>query len=344
MTPVTLPKDRLGEWLSALKARGPVVAPVADEAGQVAFRRLEDGARPELGFVNSVEPPKARFFPRSETLFAYSALGACPPSLEPSVPAGEPWVLFGIRPCDARARLLLDALFDDADGDPYYAARRDACTVVSLFCVEPGPDCFCESMGDVLSQPRGADVLVTPLSDALYVEPLTEKGATFLQSTDSLFGDATEAHAAAKTEQVQATIARLRRHPDPAGIQEDVRKVYGDEGFWDRLTLGCINCGVCTFLCPTCSCFDVMDDAIADAGHRFRCWDTCQFRAFAQEAAGHNPRPERWQRQRQRIAHKLWFSHARFGEISCVGCGRCVQHCPVNVDMASIIEAVRNAS
>ena len=74
-----------------------------------------------------------------------------------------------------------------------------------------------------------------------------------------------------------------------------VRAAYGDDEFWKQHSAGCIGCGVCTFLCPTCTCFDVRDDAISGRGLRFRCWDTCQFADFSKEASGHDARAQQWQ-------------------------------------------------
>ena len=102
--------------------------------------------------------------------------------------------------------------------------------------------------------------------------------------------------------------------------------------FWKRVSAKCINCGICTYLCPTCHCFDLCDLQPRGQGARFRCLDSCAFPDFTKMAV-HNPREEKWRRYRQRVSHKFNFFYQNFQTIACVGCGRCVAHCPVNLDL-----------
>ena len=99
----------------------------------------------------------------------------------------------------------------------------------------------------------------------------------------------------------------------------------------------CLACGACSFLCPTCHCFDIQDEVTAEGGVRFRCWDTCQFGEFTRMGAGHNPRPTQKERVRQRVSHKFKYLVEEFGRLGCTGCGRCVEACPVNIDIRSVL-------
>jgi formate hydrogenlyase subunit 6/NADH:ubiquinone oxidoreductase subunit I len=116
-----------------------------------------------------------------------------------------------------------------------------------------------------------------------------------------------------------------------------------DKGFedpiWNRLTESCIGCGACTYLCPTCHCFDIADEQHHYQGRRIRTWDSCQYPQFTRHASGHNPRPARKHRLRQRFMHKFSYTVEKSGDIYCVGCGRCVVHCPVNLDIREVIRA-----
>jgi ferredoxin len=116
---------------------------------------------------------------------------------------------------------------------------------------------------------------------------------------------------------------------------------FPDESLWKRVSAKCINCGICTYLCPTCHCFDLSDLQARDGGVRFRCWDSCAFPDFTKMAV-HNPREEKWRRYRQRVSHKFNFFYQNFQTIACVGCGRCVSRCPVNLDLRQVLlEATR---
>jgi ferredoxin len=263
------------------------------------------------------------------------------PNVTTHVPPAHPWVLFGVRLCDAKGLMLLDLLFADREADPYYVRRRESCTVVALRCDEPTVECFCETAGSVLSAPEGADVVLTPLEGRFLVESFSPKGEALVAGAGALLAEAHAADLEAKGETVRQAAAAQRRQVNLEGIRDAIAARFDDQDLWRRFSRACVGCGICTFLCPTCSCFDVLDDAAGANGKRYRCWDSCQFDQFCLEASGHDPRPERWVRQRNRVAHKLYYSVDRFGRVTCVGCGRCIRHCPVNVD---ITEAVRAAA
>lgn len=336
-----LAREHLGEWLKQLSQDKLLIAPVRDEQGHVAFGAVSDPAQivVETGVV--AEGPKRWFYPPSEEMFRYTGSGADVRVYERPEP-DDPWVLFGLRPCDAIALEYSDKFWSCDEGDPYYARRRAGATVVALNCDAVAPECFCESIMQGLTDPRGMDVLVTPLNAKEYlVESFSDKGEAALQATAGLLSPASDDDVAARQALAEKTGAAQKRAIDAAGVTEAMQRVFKDDKFWRKHTAACIGCGVCTFMCPTCTCFDVMDDSVGGTGFRYRCWDTCQFRQFCEEASGHDRRPTQTVRQRQRIAHKLWYSKDRFGDLSCVGCGRCIKLCPVNIDITQVAAAAQ---
>ena len=338
-----LPKSDLMAFLRDLGDGRRLIAPVRDARG-TRFAQLDSVSEPVLDVVSTDQSAKEVVFPQWEPMLVLRDLGLAP-EVEPVPPDVEPWLLFGVRPCDCRALVLLDQLFRADQVDPYYAARREQGLVVAVSCARSGPACFCTWMGVPLDRPQGADVLLTPLDDVYLVEAFTDAGEARWGAVQRHLQEAADDHFQAK----QAALDDLRRQqpesPLAAGsgaaVQAMAARVMleGEEPFWQALARACIGCGICTLGCPTCTCFDVHDDGIGEHAERYRCWDSCQFKFYALEASGHDPRPEPWQRQRNRIGHKLSFSVDRFGEVTCVGCGRCVRQCPVNVD---IREAVRH--
>ncbi|MDZ7838061.1 MAG: 4Fe-4S dicluster domain-containing protein [Actinomycetota bacterium] len=66
---------------------------------------------------------------------------------------------------------------------------------------------------------------------------------------------------------------------------------FGAEA-WKEVSKKCIGCGACTFVCPTCYCFDIRDEKDNQQGKRYRCWDFCTSYLYTLEASGHNPRAE----------------------------------------------------
>jgi sulfhydrogenase subunit beta (sulfur reductase) len=122
----------------------------------------------------------------------------------------------------------------------------------------------------------------------------------------------------------------------------NVNNLFSAE-FWEEVQFACINCGVCTFVCPTCWCFDIQDEVLEGKGVRLRNWDSCMFPLFTLHGSGHNPRSQKLQRVRQRFMHKLKYFPDKYHQgVACVGCGRCVQQCPVNIDIRQVFLLMNN--
>jgi ferredoxin len=133
----------------------------------------------------------------------------------------------------------------------------------------------------------------------------------------------------------------LAEKVDVSGVRDKLNSIW-DDPIWDEISNKCINCAACTYVCSTCHCFDVSDEGKHDTGSRIRLWDSCMFQLFTREASGHNPRGISTQRVRQRIMHKYSYFMDNYKEYLCTGCGRCVQVCPVNLDIREIIKDIIN--
>jgi len=293
----------------------------------------EDGLDLE-GYRNTLLPPKEIFFPRWEPMLRYSGWGRNLRWEEVRAPsAGRPAVLFGVRPCDARSLTVLDAVFQDDHPDPYYLQRRRAVVVVVLACTTPGRSCFCADVGGGPADERGADVMAAELEGEIRMWPVTDKGAQLLAETgwepDPGGRELLEQH-------MQRTPTPA--HGVPAGRYPEALEGRFEDPVWDRLHLPCLGCASCTYLCPTCHCFDVADETSDGGGLRVRGWDSCMFALYTLHASGHNPRPSVKERFRNRFMHKLSYFPKRYGLLACVGCGRCVEHCPVNVDVREVMK------
>jgi sulfhydrogenase subunit beta (sulfur reductase) len=331
MNVLLLKKTDLPSFLETLAKTRLLIAPLEDRTGS-SFGPVEDVTAVRLDYRNTSLSAKATVFPQTETLLTFRNGEG-----EEWTPETPETVLFGVRPCDARSLTMLDKVFRwDGLDDPYYVKRREKTTVVALACNEPGPTCFCTSVGGSPADETGADLLATDLGDALLLRSVTPRGDALLQDA----GDTVQPADSTALETAKSLATQAEARLAPVRIPDNARHLAElfEADVWTDLSFGCLGCGACTYSCPTCHCFDITDEQKKGAGQRVRSWDTCTFPLFTQHASGHNPRTAKHARLRQRILHKFSYCPENFGEAFCVGCGRCVVSCPSGLDIREILE------
>ncbi len=278
---------------------------------------------------NTRIPPKALFLPMTETLVKFTRFGG----YEDAHQTIHPRIIFGIRPCDAQAVQLLDTSFiQEGYTDPLWLERREKTITIGLGCHEPCHNGFCTTVGYGPFNKADLDALLTDIGDFYLIETLSEAGETCFRGLASA-SDETYEHA--------LNIQHTAHDQMPVAFETENLKEKLEQNFnsqyWEAVSQSCLGCGVCTFLCPTCWCFDIQDEANHDQGCRLRLWDSCMFPLFTLHGSGHNPRNQKLQRVRQRFMHKLKYYPEKYGSgVACVGCGRCVNHCPVNIDIRQV--------
>ena len=322
-----LPIKELNRFIAGLAKSYVVVGPTKNKGGTL-YTRVGGTEEMELEQTNCLKGPKEFFFPQSEVLVKFEGY------IDRAIPVGEPerpipLVLFAARPCDARSLEILDRLFINEDYvDDYYEARREAAAIFCLSCNRPKPSCFCTSVGGSPFGSSGCDVSMTRCSEGLLLEPLTEKGESLVKDLDDADPSLLEEKRKLKEDADKA----LGNALDIGDLALRLKNMF-DDPVWTEITDKCIGCGVCTYLCPTCHCFDIQDEAVDDKGKRVRNWDSCMFPIFTYHGSGHQPRDKRHQRMRQRIMHKFSYYVENFEVVACVGCGRCITECPTNEDL-----------
>lgn len=331
-------KDELVPWLRSLTASRQVLAPVRT-GGKTVFQRLEEDSVLDLEGL-AAAAPKEVLLPRCETLLEYHyTKGDEVPSrtgLEVrEVLPDQQTFLFGARPCDVSGFTVFDRVYDAGSRrDIYYCTRRDNTLVAVLACTAPAETCFCNRVGGGPGDAHGADMLFTEVDGGYVVEPVTERGDEFLRSQPlEEAGD----RADAARENREAVKAAMPGGDSLLGAPELVGKLFDDQEFWEGVTAKCLSCGACSYLCPTCYCFNMTDEMHGNDGVRVRTWDNCMSFQFTLEGSGHNPRAAKAQRMRNRIGHKFNYYPALHGSLACVGCGRCIAHCPVSMDVREIV-------
>lgn len=338
MTRKAIDAENLARWVQVLIDSGRrVIAPVY-ENGTTVFKPISRaGALPLPTSVRAVPPYgktdlslKEWLFPPTEPILHYRFDDGDVVLEDPEVEAVETVALF-LRPCDAAAFSVLDKVFISDYEDAFYTIRRRNLTVVGLSCIEPQPECFCPAVGLSPTSEKGSDILLTPLDGRFLVEVLTEKGQRLVDERPDLFTDADGLTKEQVTAEAMAKITRKEPLVGELPFESDA---------WEELARKCLGCGVCAYVCPTCHCYDIVDEATAFAGCRCKNWDSCAFALFTLHASGHNPRPTQAHRYRQRVMHKFCYFLQTFGQNMCVGCGRCVVKCPVGMDIYEVVRQV----
>ena len=331
-------KERLTDLYAKINESMGLFIPVKD-AGEVNYAVWGEGKEVSLETLKTVKSPKNMFFPQTENMMKFKTEGK---NIEVIDVRSEkdPFVLFGVKACDYKAIEVLDKVFLADPVDTYYQLRREATTIVTLACSKPEESCFCKAFAIDATAPNG-DVTTWLDDEFLYWQANTEKGEALTALVKELFVEGGEAEVEAQKAATTAIIDKLPfSNLDLSKFTpENLNELFNAKE-WEEMSEACLGCGTCTFVCPTCQCFDVRDFKTHEGVVRYRCWDSCMYSDFTLMAHG-NSRTTQMQRFRQRFMHKLvYYPSQNDGLYSCVGCGRCVNKCPQRLNIVKVIKTL----
>jgi ferredoxin len=304
-----------------------VVGPVKEDNYSL-YKPLKSFDEVNLSLIYPTKSTKEYFFADNESILTYSWTEKNKINItDPKDPEGV--VIFGVRPCEAVSYPIMDKVFTWDYNDEFYLKRREKNIIISVACEKCDEFCFCTSVGITPQTTEGSDIFLQKTLEGNYsVQVLTEKGKTLLTSLSSFIEDRDEKPIDYKGPDKKFDITQIRSW---------LESHWDEHPIWAKITLPCIGCGVCTYLCPTCHCFDIVDEGNLKDGCRCKNWDACQFAMFTVHASGHNPRDTQSKRFRQRVAHKFDYYPDKFGRTLCVGCGRCIRHCPTDMSLLNVL-------
>lgn len=323
-----MPKHLLKAWVDHLRSKFRVVGPKSQQ-GQYVWGDIDDVDDLAIDYSASILPAKKYFLPPREELFQFNAQ-----SMEMSAKIEVvPTVVFGLHTCDLHAIMLMDKVNATGFADQHYMARRRETYLVSIECGTPcTTKAFCKSMG-TYTLPEEYDVHLTDLGDRYIVDLGSEKGERLFEGCSVLWSPLEDD--LKRLNEVMAEKWPRFEHKLDFDVTElpNVLAKTSQSPVWDEIGEKCLACGQCTQVCPTCFCFDVVDeiDLNLEKGKRIRVWDSCLLEKFAVVAGGHNFRTARAKRLRHRFFRKGKYQYEAYGVLGCVGCGRCSTACPVDI-------------
>jgi len=335
-----LDKAKVPQWLEVLRKDCELIAPVKNY-GEVLFMSSPEVSQVVLDYDNTLVPPKEFFLPPTETMFSFTESRA---GFHITLPEeAKNRIIFGVRPCDVNALLILDKVFNGELRDEYYLSRREKTTLIALNCNQPGEKCFCGSVGAGPSLSGKFDILLTDIGDVYFIEVGSAKGNELINKLPALFREASQ-QSEEKKEAVVRQAQKLFAKPiDPLEVAKRMEAFFNDAK-WTELGERCMECGGCTYVCPTCYCFDVVDRIENGKGLRLRYWDCCLLPGFTRMAGGLNPRGSKEARMKQRFYHKWDYFVQRFGMLQCVGCGRCSKTALCSIDWGGVFKSIVGGS
>ncbi|MGL6168603.1 MAG: 4Fe-4S dicluster domain-containing protein [Fusobacteriaceae bacterium] len=311
------------------------------DKGTLKFKNFHEDGELDLKTLKTVVPLKNFVFPQSETYLKFKTENKKIKFNIESV-SEDKYVIFGARPCDIKSLEILENIFLREPVDTYYKAHRDRGIVISLACNNIESSCFCEVFGvEPAGVLKSTDVALVDCGDFYYWNEVSENGKRLSELLKDILEDVKSEDEILYNE-TRERIAKMSAENTLNNLEidkiPDLKEVFENEKVWKELARRCLACGSCTYVCPTCHCYDVKDYAGNNGGERFRCWDSCMYSDFTLMAHG-NPRTTQMQRVRQRFMHKLVYYPANHdGVYSCVGCGRCIEKCPVHLDIVKVIK------
>jgi len=326
-------KGGIAQWFKMIVESGKRVYAPVDARGQVDFKRVQKLEEVAEEYVQTTQSVKASVYPKAEVLFSYEKVNG-KVQLNDFDPESVPeTVLWKVHPCDAAGFKPLSAIFNWDTPDKMHNAHKAKTTIVTFSCNKSDESCFCTSVNGSPGNTAGSDVQLTMVPDGgAIVEIFTHKGEALVNLLPSVFE-------ADRGDDKQKYLAVLPAKFSLEEVNAKLNKAF-DSTVWKEQSERCIGCGACAFVCPTCACFDIQEDAHGSKGRRIRCWDACGFGLFTLHTSGHNPREHQSQRWRQRLLHKFSYMPERLSVVGCTGCGRCSRACPVDMNILEHITSI----
>ena len=290
-----------------------------------------------LEYDTTILPPKKIFFPANEVLFTLKNKKISEP--KPAKPA-KPALILGAHPADIYGLLQLGEIMTSPKPDYYYLKRKEKSVIIGISQNRHNYD-FSKRWGILPGHlPPIFDIFLDKMPDGGYLATVGSPAGKKLIRKIKLKKAGEKLVAQIKAGHI------AEQEPDGQAYDQDTIKkavIASQDGkIWEELEKICLGCGICTYVCPLCYCFDVEDKTDYSTGECTRCrnWDACTLPTFAEIAGGKNFRPALKNRYFNWYFHKFVRGLEEYGQAQCVGCGRCSKFCPAGINVENVLDRI----
>jgi ferredoxin len=239
----------------------------------------------------------------------------------------KPRIILGTPNCDIVALDILDEIYlDENFNDIFYSQRRENTILISSDCFGTLEHCHCSSYNIKPYSDEKADIAIVYYEDSIILRVISVKGESLLENINGIQPlkiDNIITFINNKHEETEAMLFHLNKALPDYKTTGTLLHDSG-EGIWVKYSSTCVACGACATICPTCSCFLLIDKP---GFHKVKQMDACQYPGFERVAGGEDALHFLHNRFRNRYMCKYVWKPAKFKSLACTGCGRCIEAC-----------------
>lgn len=331
MDRISIPKSELDERLLQLLSSLDVYAPVENEFS-CDYVKIDADMVPEIVYnkPKPVTPLKKFFLPVKENVTS----GAEP---------ANPVVILGVPNCDVMALAFLDEIYLDQDyPDPAYRRRRENATIISTDCLSIQEHCHCTTYGIEPIGNHHSDLSLVLIDGHVILSPFSRKGELFIESLGIIVSNTPEKEHLESLKKLRTDVLdQLKKENNKLPDYKETGKLvlHSENGTWEKFASSCVSCGACSAICPTCSCFLLIDKP---GFEKVRQLDTCQYPGFERVAGGEDALGALSERFRNRYMCKYVWKPEKYQLPACTGCGRCIETCIGHINKNELFVELSN--
>jgi sulfhydrogenase subunit beta (sulfur reductase) len=334
----------IGRWAKDHRVFVPVTFDIMNHEETPDYELVRDKVPENL----KLEGAALAHTPKSFLFYAREVVATYPGAKPEAAVEAPPTVLVGPRACDLSATRKYDKVywstkhFTEEYDDPFYIEKRERTLIVSLDCTAPKETCFCTRVGGKPFPEGDFDLNISPVEGGFILTVGSPKGEKLLAGADDLMTAVSSGHREERERSRRSVTEAVDRQNAKFGLDgpPDKYDLEASAEAWAYVTQNCVGCGACNRVCPSCTCFLLVDQPTKTAYERTRVWDSCLSIGYARTGGGGNSRPALPQRLENRLRCKLEYSRDRYGLVTCTGCGRCIDACMGRIDMREAIQHV----